>query len=101
MFKDVGYDVDFKTMNAMNYGIPQDRTRVIIVGFHKDEKIKKFEFPAPTHSVLINEEIQNTILSLEPVKTLKDSIGDLPKPLPAIQKNRTNGKMLKIPNHEI
>ena len=90
-----------KTMNAMNHGIPQDRTRVIIVGFHKDEKIKKFEFPAPTHSVLINEEIQNTILSLEPVKTLKRLNWRPPQTTASNPKKKSNEwKMLKIPkNH--
>jgi DNA (cytosine-5)-methyltransferase 1 len=43
------YDVYFKLMNAADYGIPQKRERVIIVGFRHDMNVK-WEFPLPTHS---------------------------------------------------
>lgn len=44
-FADCGYDVFYKLINARNYGIPQDRERVIIVGFRKDLKIENFSLP--------------------------------------------------------
>ena len=44
-FSDCGYDVHYKLLNAKNYEVPEDRERVIIVGFRKDLGIKKFEFP--------------------------------------------------------
>lgn len=43
-FEDKGYDVTFELMNASDYGVPQDRQRVIIVGIRKDLG-KKFSFP--------------------------------------------------------
>lgn len=43
-FEDSGYDVFHTTLNAANYGVPQKRERVIIVGFRKELKIK-FQFP--------------------------------------------------------
>jgi DNA (cytosine-5)-methyltransferase 1 len=33
---DCGYDVDFKILNTKDYGIPQNRERVIIIGKRKD-----------------------------------------------------------------
>ncbi len=82
-FKDAGYVVSGKLLNAHDYGVPQDRLRVIIVGYHKKLN-KKFEFPAPR--------------SYKPV--LKDVIYDLRLAKPAKDKNKTNGDTLKIPNHE-
>lgn len=43
-FEESGYDVNFTTLNAAAYGVPQKRERVIIVGFRKDLKID-FQFP--------------------------------------------------------
>ncbi len=81
-FAGCGYEISWKLVNANDYGVPEDRERVIIVGFRKDLK-KKYEFPKP----------------LKKKPTLKDAIGDLPEPIPALEKNKTNGK-LKILNHE-
>ena len=44
-FSECGYDVYYKLVNAKNFGVPQDRERVIIVGFRKDLNIKDFELP--------------------------------------------------------
>ena len=46
-FEECGYDVYYKLLNAKNYGVPEDRERVIIVGFRKDLGMKTFEYPAP------------------------------------------------------
>lgn len=51
-FEDSGYDVRYSILNAANYGVPQKRERVIIVGFRKDLKID-FTFP---NLVFENEE---------------------------------------------
>ena len=45
----VKYDVTFQLVNAADYGVPQKRERVIIVGFRSDLKVK-WTFPEPTHS---------------------------------------------------
>lgn len=44
-FEDSGYDVTYAVLNSANYGVPQKRERVIIVGFRKDLEVK-FAFPA-------------------------------------------------------
>lgn len=43
-FENSGYDVKYQVLNAANYGVPQKRERVIIVGFRKDLNID-FQFP--------------------------------------------------------
>lgn len=45
-FKKSGYDVSYNIVRAVEYGVPQKRERVIIVGFRKDLNIH-FEFPKP------------------------------------------------------
>jgi len=82
-FENAGYVVSQKLLNANDYDVPQDRLRVIIIGYHKDLG-KKFEFPEPQ--------------KYKPV--LKDAIYDLRLAKPAKDKNKTNGDTLKIPNHE-
>ncbi|WP_100610014.1 DNA cytosine methyltransferase [Confluentibacter lentus] len=42
--KDLGYNVKFAVLNALDYGLPQKRERVIIVG-HKEPIM--FSFPSP------------------------------------------------------
>ncbi len=42
------YDVQFKLINAANYGVPQTRERVVIVGIRSDLEIS-WNFPAETH----------------------------------------------------
>ncbi len=45
-FRDAGYSVVHKLLNAAEYGIPQKRERVFIVGFRDAEDYSKFRFPA-------------------------------------------------------
>ena len=59
-FADCGYDVYYKLLNARDYGVPEDRERVIIVGFRKDLGIHDFEFPAPRpYRVTMREALMN------------------------------------------
>lgn len=48
-FAECGYDVYPQLVNAKDFGVPQDRERVIIVGFHKSLKVKKFSIPVPNN----------------------------------------------------
>jgi DNA (cytosine-5)-methyltransferase 1 len=43
------YNVVFRLLNAADYGVPQQRNRVLIVGFRSDLDAH-WSFPAPTHS---------------------------------------------------
>jgi len=48
-FKAVGYEVKYKLLLASNFGIPQRRERLFIVGVRNDIKLN-FQFPEDTHS---------------------------------------------------
>ena len=43
-----GYNVQCQVLDAKDYGLPQDRQRIFIVGVRNDLDFK-FEFPRPTH----------------------------------------------------
>jgi len=47
--QEADYKVYFQVMNAADYGVPQIRKRVFIVGFRKDLTIR-WDFPPATHS---------------------------------------------------
>jgi DNA (cytosine-5)-methyltransferase 1 len=48
-FEGVGYNVTHKLLNAADFGVPQKRERVIIVGIRKDLE-SGYRFPEPSHS---------------------------------------------------
>lgn len=64
-FEELGYSLKFKVLDAVEYGVPQHRERVILVGFKGSNN---FVYPTPTHGD-----------GLKPYVTLKDAIGDLPE----------------------
>ena len=92
----LGYNITYQLVDSREYGVPQERKRVIIIGYRTDLGIK-FDLPFATHSIKADSTI--TGLPLKKFMTLKEAIGDLPKPIPAKAKNRPN-KKLEVPNHE-
>jgi len=70
-FEEVGYRVKHQTLIASDYGVPQNRKRIIIIGTRDDIEIEP-NFPSPTHS-------KDNNLILKPYVTLKDAISDLPE----------------------
>ncbi len=74
LFESLGYKVQYKLLNAADYGAPQIRERVVIIG----SKLKtNFEYPEPTH---YNPEEKPDLFNkkLKPYLTLEEAIGDLP-----------------------
>ena len=72
--KGTSYRVNWQMLNAAQYGVPQNRERVFLIGSREGIH---FKFPAPTHyasdkdpSLLGN--------ACEPYRTAWDAIGDLP-----------------------
>lgn len=63
-FEDIGYSLQYKILNAVDYGVPQLRERVILVGFLGEND---FQYPEPTHGE-----------GLLPYVTLQDALKDLP-----------------------
>lgn len=66
------YTLSISSLNAANYGVPQLRERVFVIGSRDG---KKFRFPEPTHSLPAQAE---GLALLEPFRTTWDAIGDLP-----------------------
>ncbi|OIO21215.1 hypothetical protein AUJ17_02665 [Candidatus Micrarchaeota archaeon CG1_02_47_40] len=62
----IGYNVEYKLINLADYGVPQNRQRVIIVGIRNDLNLK-FVFPQPTHK----DRHVNTRTALEGVEKVK------------------------------
>ena len=48
VFSELGYNFSWKVLNAKDYGIPQNRERLFVVGFRNDLKLtSSFSFPEP------------------------------------------------------
>lgn len=108
---DLDYNVVFQLLNAADYGVPQRRERVFIVGFRSDLAVS-WSFPAPTHSreallrsqwltgeywhrhSLARRPSRNAKIKawlsrnrlalddgLQPWRTVRDAISDLPVPV--------------------
>ncbi|MGZ9800731.1 DNA (cytosine-5-)-methyltransferase [Mycoplasma sp. AC1221] len=50
---DLEYKTFYKILNAQNFGLPQRRERIIIVGFRKDLNVNNFEIPEGDKEVRI------------------------------------------------
>ena len=114
------YHVVYRLLNAADYGVPQQRYRVVIVGFRNDIDAN-WSFPEPTHSKeallyskwvtgdywkkhnmkmpSIPEKEKKLVEKLKkhppeflPWVTVRDALADLPEPSENIKNN--------IPNHE-
>ncbi|MGD9569441.1 MAG: DNA cytosine methyltransferase [Sedimentibacter sp.] len=84
MFDEAGYNIYIKLLNAVDFGVPQDRKRVFYIGFRKDLNIN-YRFPTG-----VNRKYN-----------LRDAIWDLKdNALPALNFNKTNGNNCRINNHE-
>lgn len=66
-------------VNAKDFGVPQNRERIYIVGFHKDTKITQFTYPKPTNKDVAFADIKEKrvpatkyYLSTQYLKTLRD-----------------------------
>lgn len=64
-------------VNALNFGVPQHRERVYIVGFRKDLSVSEFTYPQPTNTKKTFSDVkeENTVsakyyLSTQYIKTL-------------------------------
>lgn len=63
VFSEIGYNVKYEILKAVNYGVAQKRERVIIIGTRKDLSHVDFKFPKP----------------FEYVATLRDALKNVPE----------------------
>jgi DNA (cytosine-5)-methyltransferase 1 len=77
-FDEIGYEVSYRKLCALDFGVPQKRHRVFFVAVRKDIADATGlgpSFPNPTHGA--------TGLPMEGfhrIRTVRDAIGDLPSP---------------------
>jgi DNA (cytosine-5)-methyltransferase 1 len=77
--KDLGYQVEYKLLNAVNFGVPQNRERLVVVGHNSS-----FEFPAQESKKV----------------TVGDAISDMMNEAPEGSKFLTPAQDLYIANYE-
>lgn len=76
--EDLNYECFWKVLNCSDYGIPQNRKRLFIVGFHKGRLLDTghpqkvlFEFPPKTHLKYTLSELLNKNLNKEIAHTIR------------------------------
>lgn len=85
-FSECGYDVFYKLVNARNFGVPQNRERVIITGFRKDLGVKEFSLPTTNHETMTMRE------ALAPLPQAKpEEVCDAPYSSRFMSRNRKRG----------
>jgi len=78
ILESMGYNVYHDILNASDFGVPQSRKRIYILGFRKDLNIKKFKFPTAIKKdvaledvLLVDEKTKDYIINRKDV-TFKD-----------------------------
>jgi DNA (cytosine-5)-methyltransferase 1 len=73
-FKDSGYEVveDWQVLNAADFGVPQHRERLFLMGAKKGRKLPQY----PTKTTIGADKIPTAGLNRRP--TCEDALGDLP-----------------------
>lgn len=77
-FENLGYHIHYKVLNTKDFGIPQNRERIFIVGI-RDVEDNNFRFPKPFHlenklkDVLENEVYEKYFLSENAVEKIKET----------------------------
>jgi len=84
LFREAGFTIFEDVLDAKDFGVPQTRRRVFIVGFNK-RKYTKFAFAFP-------------LAAFQVWKTVKDAIGRLPAPA-YFARDLTPDKIPFHPNH--
>jgi DNA (cytosine-5)-methyltransferase 1 len=82
-FLNLGYNVSYGLVRASNFGVPQDRDRVFIIGYRSDLGL-----------------VFNPPAEFDTQPTLKEAIWDLRNGALPASAGETNGEKLKVLNHE-
>jgi len=88
-FSELGYKVDYNLLNSFDFGVPQSRERIFIVGILKDKILQPFQWPKPIQT---HKQLYQIFDDLEEPETRLDSV--------FVQRNlfgeRVNGRFNKL-----
>lgn len=82
-FKKIGYDVDYKVLKASDFGVPQNRERVVIIG-------NRLGAPNPFPKVTHGDKNEKLL----PYVTVKEVVGHLANKRISINPVKINGKLI-------
>jgi len=83
--KQLGYEVFIKVLNTSNYGLPQNRERVFIIGFRQGIRKKDFKFPESLNKkVSLNEFLEEDISEVKIVNRRDIKIYKNPQLTPSL-----------------
>jgi DNA (cytosine-5)-methyltransferase 1 len=110
--EECGYDVHDEVLNALDFGLPQHRERLIVVGFRHDIAPEEFDFPTENDRALKTEDDQRAALAdlleddpdekyfasdkvqLDRLKSVDDALN---VPEPAVWHENRNGRVTPQP----
>lgn len=107
-FHELGYDSEWRILNASHYGVPQKRERLIMIGVERGGKVV---FPKPTHQsesptigykdrtkvhIPAQRSLWTQEINLPAAISVMDAIGDLPEVSPGDEVDRYD----KAPTNE-
>lgn len=78
-FNSIGYKAVYKVLNAADYGVPQLRKRVIIIGIRDDINFK-YDYPSPTHNANGDNGLKKWVSVGDAMKNIPDP--DQPNNIP-------------------
>jgi len=81
IFENLGYKLSWQVLNALDYGVPQKRNRLVVVGVRNDLHFKKFLFPKKVDKFL----------------TLKDALKNVPKSIGAVYSEKKKIVLAMVP----
>lgn len=87
---ELGYHIQYKVLNAMDFGLPQKRERIIIVGFLSEETAKLFDFSFKKKAYSLSEILEDDA-SVDPSLFVSEHIARK-------RAERTEGKEIFYPS---
>ncbi len=106
--KETGYDVHYKVLNSADYGVPQQRKRVIVLGFRNDILLTPSlnVFPKPVYAQLDaspslnlekNDESSNKLKNWYPSKYALENLEQAKNHRKRVHGDRVRNRYLSVP----